>query len=205
MEEGRLEDVMRLAVKTPEPVMIGGLRLETTFDLPPGDRDVVDKLRLDGRFSIREGRFTNAEVQRKINEMSLRASGKLRDRQRPPRSGAPPGAVATSGAKAPAVTSDFEGRFQLADGTLTLPSVAFDIPGAAVRLSGRYGLQSERIAFAGNLYMDASVSETVTGWKSWLLKVADPLFRRQGQTVVPIRISGSRREPKFGVDFGRVF
>ena len=60
MPSGRLEDVMRMAVKTSQPPMTGGLHLRTTFDLPPGDADVVDKLKLDGAFTIDDGRFTNA-------------------------------------------------------------------------------------------------------------------------------------------------
>jgi hypothetical protein len=72
-------------------------------------------------------------------------------------------------------------------------------------LSGRYALRPGSIDFAGDLYMDARISETTTGWKSLLLKMVDPLFRRQGQTVVPIKIGGTRAQPSFGLDMGRVF
>ena len=65
-------------------------------------------------------------------------------------------------------------------------------------------MKREDIAFDGNLYMDAKISQTVTGFKSLLLKAIDPLFRRKGKTVVPLKISGSRAAPKFGVDVGRV-
>jgi hypothetical protein len=198
---------MRLAMKTTTPPMLGALTLNTEFLLPPGDQDVVDKLRLDGRFSIKGGRFTDPEVQQKINEMSVRASGRLKQLLqggRRPSNGGGEG-VSTTGTRPPNVVSDFEGRFRLADGTLHLPAVAFDIPGAAVRLSGQYRLESETLFFAGNLYMDAKVSETVSGWKSWLLRIADPLFRKNGQTVVPLKISGTRSKPRFSVDFGRVF
>ena len=81
MSQGRLEDVLRLAVKTPKPPMIGALRLTTTFVLPPGDDDVVKKLRLNGRFTIADTRFTNATVQDKINELSHRGSGNVRSRR----------------------------------------------------------------------------------------------------------------------------
>ena len=90
-------------------------------------------------------------------------------------------------------------------GVLALNSLAFDIPGAAVRLNGRYDIPGERLNFKGDLLMDAKVSQTVSGWKSWLLKVVDPLFREQGQTVVPLTISGPRSKPSFGVEWGRVF
>jgi hypothetical protein len=198
MDKARLEDVLRLAVKSPKPPMTGALKLATKFELPPGDRDVVEKLQLDGRFSISGGRFTNPEVQQKINEMSLRASGRLKDVNQ---NGGP---VGTGGPKIANVASDFEGRFKLADAVLALPVVAFDIPGAAVRLAGAYNLEAESLDFSGNLYMDAKVSQTVTGWKSWLLKIADPLFRKEGRTVVPLKIAGTRGKPQFGIDFKRV-
>jgi hypothetical protein len=207
MDRARIEDVMRLAVRTAKPPMLGALTLNTDFLLPPGDKDVVDKLRLDGRFSIKAGRFTDPEVQQKINEMSVRASGRLKQLLQADRRSSEGGAegVGTTGGRPPNVVSDFEGRFRLADGTLHVPAVAFDIPGAAVRLSGRYRLDSETLSFAGNLYMDAKVSQTVSGWKSWLLRIADPLFRKNGRTVVPLKISGTRSKPRFSVDFGRVF
>jgi hypothetical protein len=191
MDKGRLEDIMRMAVKTDRPPMTGALRLRTKFVIPPGDADVVDKLRLDGDFSIDSGRFTDAEVQRKINDLSRRASGSQGNAQEQP--------------VAAGVASDFQGRFALSDGVIRLSTLVFDIPGAAVKLNGQYALRRETIAFSGNLYMDAKVSQTMTGWKSMLLKLADPLFRQNDQTVVPIKISGTRNAPAFGMDVRRVF
>ena len=187
MDKARLEDVIRLAVKTPKAPMTGALSLKTKFDLPPGKRDVVEKLRLGGQFVINNGRFTDAAVQQQINELSRRARGKLVN-DAPQR-----------------VNSDFTGRFTLADGRLALQSVAFNVPGAVVELSGEYGLQTETIAFSGNLFMDAKISQTTTGLKSLLLKMVDPLFRKNGRTVIPIKIGGTRHNPSFGLDARRVF
>ncbi len=191
IDQGRLEDVMRLAINTSRPPMTGALRLKAKFVIPPGDEDVVDKLELDGTFAIDGGRFTNAGVQQKINDMSRRASGNVSKAKAQP--------------IAPGVASDFRGRFTLNDAVLRLPTLVFDIPGAAVRLGGSYSLRREAINFSGNLYMDAKVSQTVTGWKSMLLKIADPLFREKGQTVVPVKITGTRDAPAFGMDVGRIF
>jgi hypothetical protein len=188
MDQARLEDVMMLAVKTPNPPMTGALRLGTKFDLPPGDRDVVDKLRLDGHFSIGGGRFTHAGVQRRINGMSARAQGKTGD-----------------SAAAPGVASDFSGRFALGNGVLGLERLTFNIPGALVELTGQYALRRETLAFAGNLFMDAKVSEVTTGWKSVLLKMVDPMFRKNGRTVIPLKVNGTRNDPSFGMDVRRVF
>jgi hypothetical protein len=187
MKQGRLEDVMRLAVKTPTAPMTGGLTLTTKLEIPPGDQDVADKLKLDGAFNIVDGRFSNADVQRKINELSHRARARKADAPRRQ------------------VGSDFSGRFLLENGRLELRKLTFDVPGAIVELNGRYNLKSEMLNFAGTLFMDAKVSQTVSGWKSLLLKVVDPLFRKNGRTVVPIKISGRRSQPEFGLDAKRVF
>lgn len=187
IDSGRLEDVLRLAVKAPGPTMRGRLHLTTSLAIPPGDREVVEKLRLDGRFAIENGTFTNAGVQSRINELSQRARGETGK-----------GAVAQ-------VPSNFAGRFRLADARLALSALTFNVPGAVVRLDGQYHLQRETLAFSGNLHMDAKLSQTVTGFKSLLLKMADPFFRRNGQTVVPLTVSGTRNDPKFGMDVRRVF
>ena len=187
IDEGRIEDVMRLAVNTPKPPMTGTLHLTTAFNLPPGDRDVVDKLELNGRFVIEQGSFTDPGVQQRINTLSQRASARRQ----------------TTTARS--VTSTFAGRFVLKGGVLALPEVSFDVPGAVVELTGQYALRRQTLAFAGELNMDAKLSETTTGFKSFLLRAVDPLFRRAGRTVVPLRVTGTRDQPSFGLDVKRVF
>src|SRR5688572_27716208 len=69
---GRIEDLLRLAVKADPSPLTGRVDVETSFLLPAGAQDVVDRLRLDGRFSLAEARFTNLDVQKRINELSER-------------------------------------------------------------------------------------------------------------------------------------
>lgn len=188
MTKARLEDVMLMAVRTRKPPMTGALKLTTKFLLPPGESDVIDRLRLDGRFEISAARFTNDDVQRKIVELSRRGRGKPEDQSETQ------------------VASDFRGRFRLGGGRLELPEVAFAVPGAQVRLAGHYGLKEEAIDFKGNLLLDAKISQTVTGLKSLLLKIVDPLFSKPGGgSSIPIKIEGTRSEPRFGLDRDRVF
>ncbi len=188
MDQARLEDVLWLAVKTPKPPMTGALTLQTIMILPPGDVDVVEKLQLDGKFTIEKTRFTDPGIQKQIEGLSQRSRG-----------------IVSKQPAAP-VTSDFAGSFKLANGVLTIPSVAFDVPGSVVRLAGTYSIKPETIDFKGTLFMDAKISETMTGFKSLLLKVIDPLFSGEnGGSAIPIRISGQREKPAFGLDKGRVF
>ncbi|MCU1383813.1 MAG: hypothetical protein JWL71_2510 [Acidobacteria bacterium] len=189
MDRSRIEDIMKMAVKTPSSPMAGALKLNTKFLLPPGERDVIDRLRLDGRFSILKARFTNYDVQGKIEELSKRGRGKTADPAKPQ------------------VASDFHGRFKLGDGRLALPEVTFDVPGARVELAGSYGLKAETLDFKGQLLLDAKISQTMTGWKSVLLKAIDPLFKQKNGSgsAIPIKIGGSRNAPDFGLDVRRVF
>ncbi len=181
--DGRIDDLLLLAVKSPDPMLSGGLSLHTDFVLPPGKEDVVDRLRLAGEFDLVSGQFRDPKVQEKLGGMSARASGDPGD---------PPDRVAT----------EFEGRFKLADGTLSLAALKFRIPGAAVHLDGTYGLRSEVLEFDGTLRMQATISEAAGGgMRSLLLKVVDPFFRKKGAgTVLPIKVRGTREHPKFGLD-----
>ena len=191
MDQARIEDIMKMAVKAATPPMIGALQMKTKFLLPPDDtddRDVSERLRLDGDFTLAQARFTSYDVQGKIEELSKRASAK------------------TAEARTEHVSSNFQGKFKLADGRLELAQLTFDVPGARVELAGAYGLKNEAIDFKGRLLLDAKVSETVTGVKSMLLKVVDPLFKQEDGTgsAIPIKIGGSRNAPQFGLDAKRV-
>jgi hypothetical protein len=185
--EGQIEDFLALAVKADRPVMTGRIALHTDFLLPPGPDDVVEKLRLDGEFDLSAARFSDPGVREKFAEMSQRAKG-------------------ASGSPAQDVMSDVEGRFKLARGILALTPVRFQIPGALVQLKGTYGLQSEALEFDGTLRMQATISEAAGGGvKSTLLKMVDPLFKKPGAgAVVPIRVRGTRQEPRFGLDVAKV-
>ena len=191
MDRARIEDVMVMAVNTAKPPMSGGLQLTTKFLLPPGDADVSQRLRLDGRFVIAKTHFTSYDVQGKINELSKRTRGDIGD------------------PKSENVVSNFGGRFTLANGRLTLPDLTFAVPGAKVELAGGYALKHETLDFKGQVLTDASMSEMVTGWKKWLMKPADAIFRKPKKdgkgSVIPIKVTGTRNDPKFGIDIRSVF
>lgn len=185
--DGRFEDFLRLAVKARQPPMRGGIALTTALVIPPGDIDVVQKIRLKGSFKIRRGQFSSDTVQDKIDELSRRGRGE------PENEGVNN------------VVADFGGTFALQGGRLELPKFEFSVEGARVALGGGYGLPAQRLDFQGSLILDAPLSQTTTGFKSLLLKVVEPLFRKQGAgTVLPIVVSGTVNQPSFGLDKGRI-
>lgn len=183
MEDAELADMLTLSVKASAPPMSGRLALVSTIEIPPGDVDVVRKLRLDGRFSVESGRFGDPAVQEKVDELSQRGRGE-------------PDTPASD-----RVFSTLTGTFTMGDGVMRFEDLGFEVPGAVVALAGDYSLTAARLDFAGSLRLDAPVSETVTGFKSILLKVVDPLFRDgDAGTDLPIRVTGTPDEPQFGVD-----
>ena len=54
------------------------------------------------------------------------------------------------------------------------------------------------------MLLKASASDTLTGFKRWLLKPLDPLFRKNGAgTRLVIRVEGTQDQPKVGFDLGK--
>ncbi len=184
IEDGRLEDILRLAVKGPRPPMTGVMKLTTKFLLPPGDLNAIRKLRLDGNFSVDRAEFTKAEVQDKVDAFSTKARGVQDDTADP-------------------VVSNFRGTFKMLGGTIHFSDVTFEMPGARVSVSGRFVMESEELDFRGIVRLDAKLSQLTTGVKSFFLRIVDGLFRHDDITVVPITIGGTANKPQVGLDFGK--
>ena len=186
LPDGRIEDVLALAVRTEKPVMHGTIALDTSMVIPPGESKVADRIELNGRFALEQARFTDRLVQQQISTLSSRARGK------DPKDGLA------------RVLSGMHGTFTVRNGQARFNPVAFDVPGATVVLHGSYGLRTERLAFDGTLTMDATVSQATGGVKGFFLKVVDPLFKRKGAgAVIPIHVKGTREKPQFGLDWKR--
>jgi hypothetical protein len=187
--DGRIEDVLKLAVRAKKPVMSGAIALQAMLLLPHGDAKVIDRLELDGRFVLEHAQFSDPAIREKLADLSRRAQGKKPDE--------PIGRIA----------SNMRGQFKLKGGTIRFAPVAFDLPGAEVVLTGVYGLRSEALDFAGIFSMEAPISEAAGGGiKGFFLKAVDPIFRKHGKgAVIPITIRGPREQPKFGVVWGKVF
>jgi hypothetical protein len=185
---GKIEDLLKLAVRTDPPIMTGTVRLQTKFDLPPGEPDVANRLRLTGKFRVDGAHFSNEKIQGKVDAISMRSQGKpkLANDNIPDN-----------------VRSEMNGMFVLDHGLLSFSSLHFQVPGTRVNLTGTYSLDGNQFDFHGKALMDAKLSQMVTGWKSILLKPADPFFSKDGAgTEVPFKITGTKSEPHFGADFG---
>jgi hypothetical protein len=102
------------------------------------------------------------------------------------------------------VASNFRGRFKLADGIVRLSQLSFTVPGALVRLAGTYCLRSGEINLHGTFRMRATLSQTQSGMKHWLLKPFDRFFQREGAGfVLPVKITGTKDHPQFAAEIFR--
>jgi AsmA-like protein len=182
VDKGRLEDLLRLAVKAEKPPLTGAIDFHTKFDLPPGKSDLAGRLNLDGKFDVEQARFTSPEVTAKIETLSRKAQGQPENKD------------------AGSSVSQLKGNFVLDNGVISFQGLTFSVTGAQVTLNGKYGLNKEDLDFHGQLRMQAKISQTMTGAKSFLLKAVDPFFRKNGQTQLPIKITGQRDHPSFGLD-----
>jgi hypothetical protein len=182
--EGYIEDLLRLAMKGPQPMLRGPVDLKVRIELPPGKGEIIDKLRLSGTFKLPQAHFTTATVQNKIDALSSRAQGRPGDQE------------------VEEVPSSLDGDFHLAGGLIDFSRLRFTIPGAEVALAGRYTFDTEAVGFRGKLRLQARVSQMVTGWKRWALKPVDRFFSKEGAgTLLRIHIEGTRQQPRFGVDW----
>src|SRR5687768_9555069 len=73
IKDGAMQDVLKLAVKSPKPVMTGRIALRAKLVLPPGKESVSDRLQLAGQFALEQTRFTDAGVQEQLAMLSRRA------------------------------------------------------------------------------------------------------------------------------------
>ena len=183
---GRIEDFLVLAVKQKPVLMTGRLGMKAKLHIRPGTERVIEKLSLRGNFRLASIHFTNPEWQDKVDMLSLRARGEAKQ--------AKPGAED--------VTSQMNGQFMMSNSRMKFGKLFYSLPGADINLAGVYALDGNELDFDGKVRTKAALSNMVaTWWKSWLLKPVDPFFRKNGAGAeIPIKISGSRGAPKFGLE-----
>ena len=138
---------------------------------------------MNGTFLVEKAEFTSPEVKAKLEALSRKAEGTPTDKDA--------GSSATT----------LHGQFALGNRIVALHQANFAIPGAGFAFDGTYTLDNEALDFHGILRMDARLSQTMTGFKSFLLKPVDPFFRKNHATQLPVKIGGTRNKPSFGLDF----
>ena len=188
VQDGRIQDVLRLFVRGPKPPFNGVSSFRAHVIIPPGNRPFVEKVRLIGDFGIEGGQYAKASRQKDIDTLSAKARGRKPDER-------------FEGEDPERVISEVAGHVELRDATATFVNSSFTIPGASAQMHGTYNLQSEAIDLHGTLKTDAELSKMSSGLKSVMLKPFDVFFKRKhAGAVVPVHLIGTYKDPQPGLD-----
>ncbi len=105
VDRGRIEDFLRLASHSESPMLTGDLALKTSFHFPPGPDSVLERMRLDGNFSLDNAAFTSAKIQDWVGQLSMRGQGKPKEAKEAKDAGVD-------------VRSAMQGNFKMANGVI---------------------------------------------------------------------------------------
>jgi hypothetical protein len=178
----RIEDILALAINSDKPFMTGPAQIKAKLTIPPGKFKVLQKMILDGKVEIKNANWSDPKVRDKLESLSRHAEGK-------------PGQE-----DAGSSVANLMGDFKLAKAIIDFRSLTFSVPGANLDLVGSYDIGEGNLDFTGHLRLQAKLSQTVTGKKSFFLKAVDPFFNKEGAgTLLPITITGKREAPTLGV------
>jgi hypothetical protein len=179
---GRIQDFLGLAINSDTPLMTGPVKIKAKIILPPGKERPIEKIIIDGDFGVGDAKWNSPAIREQLESLSRHGEGKPADTD------------------AGSSVSDLRGSFHLEKGVIRFSSLTFIVPGAAIDLAGTYALHDGTLNFNGHLRLQAKLSQTLTGAKSFFLKAFDPFFKKDGAgAVLPITITGTRDKPIFGV------
>jgi hypothetical protein len=179
---GRIQDFLSLAINSDTPLMTGPVKIKAKIILPPGKERPIEKIIIDGDFGVGDAKWNSPAIREQLESLSRHGEGKPADTD------------------AGSSVSDLRGSFHLEKGVIRFSSLTFIVPGAAIDLAGTYALHDGNLDFNGHLRLQAKLSQTMTGAKSFFLKAFDPFFKKDGAgAVLPITITGTRDKPIFGI------
>jgi hypothetical protein len=184
-QSARLGELLRFVSKG-QPAADGTLVIDAAMDLPQGKQKVLERVAFEGTVRAERVKFSKDAVQDKIDELSRKAQGRPTDES------------------IDEVASQMGAKFSLRNGVFTYQGLSFKVQGATVQLAGTHSLRTKTVDLSGVALLDATVSQTQTGYKSWLLKPFDPLFKKNGAgTRLAIKVAGTQDQPKIGLEVGR--
>ncbi len=181
--DGSITDWLELFAHNHHPKMTGTMKFRTIVYVPPGPQDFIKRVNLRGDFEIGDAKFTKPAVQEKVNNLSRVAQGEK------------PNDTPES------VFENMRGHVEMDNAIANVSDLYFGFPGALAHMHGTYGIDSGKIDLHGNLRVDQKLSKTQTGVKSVFLKAIEPMMKKKkAGEIVPVKITGTMREPSYGLD-----
>ncbi|HEX5226618.1 MAG TPA: AsmA-like C-terminal region-containing protein [Bryobacteraceae bacterium] len=184
--KGRLEDILPLGVRSKVSPVSGALQAEAKVNILPGEKNILDRMRVTARFRAAQARFASFDLRERLRDLSRKAQGRPKDMS------------------AGSSISNMEGQVEIARGVARFSKLDFELEGASAQLAGTYELASEQMDLSGMVSMEAKLSQTTTGAKAVLLKMAEPFMKnKHGGAQVAIRVTGTREDPQFGLSLAK--
>ncbi|MBV9759027.1 MAG: hypothetical protein JO340_00545 [Acidobacteriaceae bacterium] len=176
---GRIEDLLDLFISAKLPPMTGRVTFRGHVDIPPGNAQLIERMRLQGEFGVGAGKFTDKETEADVSRLSESAEKHDKEPE-----------------KAETVLSDLKGQAIVTNGVAKLSHLTFTVPGAKANMEGTYNLVNYDVDLQGVLVTTGQPGDATTGVKSVLVKALSPFFKRKhGDKVVPFKITGNYDKP----------
>lgn len=182
---GRAEDVLRIFVHDGVPIA-GPVRLHGHAYVGPTGNGAhfLQRLRVDGVFDVPAERIKDEKTEQSLTEFSQRAQS-----NKPANSDARTDEELAGSSTD--VLSSLNGPATIRDGVVGTQHLIFRFPGAEANLKGTFNLHDKSVHLTGDLKMETDISNTTTGFKSWLLKPLAPFFKKKSAgAVIPIAVVG---------------
>lgn len=180
--QGRIQDILYPFVHEPRSPMNGVTSFRAHVRLVGGPEPFLNRVALAGEFGVGDARFTSPVTQTKVNKASEEARGHP-DEEDPN-----------------SVVSELKGGVALKDGVATFSRLSFTLPGAKADVHGTFNIVNERISMHGIVQLQAKLSNTTSGFKSFLIKVLNPFINKdKPQEPLPVAVSGTYSHPQFSV------
>ncbi len=187
VHDSRVEDMLALATEKGDSLLTGKMMTQAKLVIPPRDQPVLDKMSLAGRFQVQDGHFPDQDVQSKLDALSQRGQGKPKDPQ------------------IHDVPAEFQGVFHFENARMSFSQVNFNVPGVEVQMKGTYSVRNEDMNFTGDVRLQATVSQTMSGLRKWAVVPFDPIFHRKGAgTYLPVHIEGTKNKPQIKLDWKKI-
>jgi hypothetical protein len=185
-KDSQVEDLLKIVEESP-PQVEGDVNFRAAVEFGEGPGRFLEKLNLKGDVSLEKMRLVDANKQEKVDAFSARVS-------RATAGGAAAG-------DAPKITMAARTQTRFEHGMAYFPDIRATMPGAEAHLHGTFNLLDTRIHLTGQVALERSLSDAVTGWKAALLKPLNPFFRhKDAGALVTVAITGTARQPKVGQD-----
>ncbi len=179
---GRVQDFLRLAIKTSPPLMNGTLAMRAQLHIPPGNAPVPQRLSLAGAFTLTGVQFNNPRWQSRIDTLSTRAQ------------------LSPAAETSPAARSGISANLTLERGVLGITGLRYSVPGVLALMNGVYSADGKLFEFKGRVRTEATASQMVGGWKGLLLSPFDHYLQKNGAGIeLPVEISGTGGDLHFGL------